>query len=486
MTRNVLLTLLLITTLTGAIAADAFGEERRQNFDADPQWDAVNHRAATPQPQTVEQDFGYSATQHAGGATPGEIGGMLTPTAEACYYAKAIELVTLDDRLTASGTFASTGRQFHVLVGFFNADTLNEWRTPNSLVLRLYGRGDVFYAYVEYCTSRWRAGGDNPGGFATITDPDTGRAELRGFATGVPHRWALEYDPGGAGGDGAITVTIDGETAVCVLDPGHKADGAVFNRCGLLNIPKHYDQGGEVWLDDVTINGQTEDFDRDPGWDAHRNRATFTTHNVRPRFDFGFSPTQFAGGKSRGELGGVVFRGDCRRADRLAYYGDRLDTLTLDKPLRAEGRVALVRGVSDSTVLIGFFHAQDSMVVSDDQSSGWPVNFIGAAVEGPSSEGFLIYPAYRVPGGSGALARAENPPHILPDGSAARWEFDYSPEGSGRIELSFGDQAVRLDLGSGHRDKPARFNRFGIVTTWIDGNAQHIYFDDLVYTCAQE
>ena len=46
-----------------------------------------------------------------------------------------------------------------MLVGFFNSETINEWRTPNSIVLRLYGRGDVFYAYVEYATAAWRAGG---------------------------------------------------------------------------------------------------------------------------------------------------------------------------------------------------------------------------------------------------------------------------------------------------------------------------------------
>ena len=26
------------------------------------------------------------------------------------------------------------------------------------------------------------------------------------------------------------------------------------------------------------------------------------------------------------------------------------------------------------------------------------------------------------------------------------------------------------------------FDRFGIITTWIDGNAQRVYFDDLTYT----
>jgi hypothetical protein len=40
-------------------------------------------------------------------------------------------------------------------------------------------------------------------------------------------------------------------------------------------------------------------------------------------------------------------------------------------------------------------------------------------------------------------------------------------------------------MAPGHR-REARFDRFGIVTTWIDGNAQDVYFDDLRYTFRQE
>ena len=29
----------------------------------------------------------------------------------------------------------------------------------------------------------------------------------------------------------------------------------------------------------------------------------------------------------------------------------------------------------------------------------------------------------------------------------------------------------------------SRFNRFGLISTWVDGNSQTIYFDDLTYTC---
>jgi hypothetical protein len=47
-------------------------------------------------------------------------------------------------------------------------------------------------------------------------------------------------------------------------------------------------------------------------------------------------------------------------------------------------------------------------------------------------------------------------------------------------------QPVRLNLGNEHKAQGARFDRFGLITTWIDGNGQRIYFDDLAYTSEQE
>jgi hypothetical protein len=241
-------------------------------------------------------------------------------------------------------------------------------------------------------------------------------------------------------------------------------------------------------LDDVSINGQTDGFSTDPGWDARGNRATYTTFSVRPRFDFGFSKTHFADGNNSGELGGTVFRGDNRFPGKVAYYGDRLDELSAAKPLQAAGKVSLRRGVSDSTSLIGFFHSQDSVAVSDAQTSGFPMNFLGIAIEGPSSEGFYFYPAHRFPNGADAYARGADSPHILPDGRAHEWSLVNDPEaggGAGRLTVTLDDRAVHLDLATGHRNAPARFDRFGIVTTWIDGNAQTVYFDDLTYTFRQ-
>ncbi len=388
----------VMAALAALFSLTCVAEERREAFDRDPQWDGHNNRATKPEPQPVRQDFGHSATKHAGGTTVGEIGGFITPAAEPAYYAKRIPKATFQDRLIGSGKLACTDRNFHVLVGFFNGDTINEWRTPNSIVFRLYGRGDVFYAYVEYATSRWR-GADSPGGFALIEDPELpGRKQFAGFASkGAVHTWTLEYDPDANGGRGSINATIDDQKAVCHLDPGHKGDGATFNRFGLLSIPKHYDQAGKIWLDDIEVNGEREDFATDPKWDAVGNRRTYITNSVRPRFDFGFSDTHFAAGKGRGELGGVIFRGDNRDPDKVAYYGDRLETLTPAKSIRAAGKVAMRRGISDSTSLIGFFHSKKSIAVSDSQSSGWPINFLGVVLEDRAERVFLFIPLIAFP-----------------------------------------------------------------------------------------
>ena len=467
------------------VATWAMAEERTERFDKDPGWEGRNNRSAVSEKRTVRQDFGYSRTANAGGK-PGEVGGFITPAAEPAYYARKLGPKTFDDHLSASGTLLCQGRQFHLLIAFFNASTVNEWRTPNTVALRLLGRGGVFYAYVEYATGKWRAGGDSPGGFATVRSPKTGRVEPRGFKTGVAHKWSLKYDPAGNNGTGAVTVTLGGETAVCHLDAGHKADGAAFDRFGLLPVLKSADRGGEVWLDDVTVNGDADDFAKDPGWEGVGNRREYQTADVRPRFDFGYSPTRYAGGKGVGELGGLVFRGDCRFKDRLAAYGDRLKPLTLDQPLRASGKVALRRGVSDSTTLLGFYHSEDSLAVSPSQSSGFPRCFLGVAVEGPSREGFLFYPAYRVRGDGQGYAGGPGRPRVLPNGTAHDWSLAYDPaatDGRGRVVVTLDEKSVVLDLGTGDRKTGARFDRFGLVTTWIDGNAQRVYFDDLTYTC---
>src|SRR5262245_26262672 len=144
--RGVLAVGLLVSQRPGSSSQAG---ERMETFDRDPGWEAQNNRAKSIPARVVRQDFGFSpGTHHAGGRGVGEPGGVISPAAESAYFAKRISPLTLRDRLTASGTLALGGGPVHALVGFFNAATVNEWRTPNTVALRIQGRGDRFFAYV--------------------------------------------------------------------------------------------------------------------------------------------------------------------------------------------------------------------------------------------------------------------------------------------------------------------------------------------------
>jgi len=380
------------------------------------------------------------------------------------------------------------------LIGFFNADTAQEWRTRNSVVLRILGRGKTFFAYEEYDTQRWRAGSNR---FTGTADKD--RDAETGFTSGdTVHQWSLKYDPNGNNGGGTITATVDGQTAVTHLDPGHKLDGATFNRFGLLNVMKHADDTAEIWIDDITVNGKKEDLTKDPVWEAFQNRREYETLDDRPYSDYGYSQTHHARGKASGELGGLIFRGDIRLPDGVNYYADRLDLLSLEKPLKASGMVVFRRGVQDSSTLIGFFHVPQSVTINPDAPKSprsWtdylPRNFFGVAIKGPTREGYFFHPTYRLNGdeGGGNPGNAiANCPRLNPDGVAREWSFEYSPaaaDGKGQLTVTLDGQSATLDLPEGHKMAGARYNRFGIVSNWVDGNGQVVYLDDLTYTTNQ-
>ena len=157
--------------------------------------------------------------------------------------------------------------------------------------------------------------------------------------------------------------------------------------------------------------------------------------------------------------------------------------------MRASGKVCLRRGVSDSTTLIGFYHSARSLEVNPSQQFGTPKSFLGAAVEGPSSEGFHFYPVYRNEGGGASSGMGADPPRIYPDGKSHDWTLHYDPaaaDGKGRITVTLDGHAASMDLSPGDKSAGAHFDRFGLVTPWIDGNGQHVYFDDLSYTNRQE
>ena len=458
--------------------ADVRGALREENFDLEPaNWEGINNRNAHFEAKNVVQDFGYSPrTQHAGGG-PGEVGGKLNPAGEPAFYAYRLpSALTFDSEMHAEGSMFIPQGPGHVLLGFFNPQTLNEWRTANSLIIRINSRGESSHFHFEYGTSKWRA---NAGVIGEIVPGE--RISAKEVPNGQKFRWKLHYDPSASG---AIAFTLGETTAICQVQPDHRADGASFTHFGIMPIPKTWDSPGEMWIDDVMINGKAFDFASDPGWEGFRNRRTYTTTDTRPRFDFGWSATHHAG-KSAGELGGLIFRGDCREPARMASYGDRIGPLRLDAAFEARGRVCMLSGISDATAAIGFYNSAESMRSNTSQQHSIPLGFLGINIEGPSSEGFFFYPVCRVEQGTSVVpGNVREAPRIYPDGKSHTWSLRYDPANNGSVRVTLDEQSFTMELPAGSRTMT--FDRFGICTPWIDGNSVTVFFDDLVYTAQQE
>jgi hypothetical protein len=96
---------------------------KTESFDKDPAWEGHNNRIVPQRVPTVMQDFGYSKT-HFAGKSAGELGGHITRASEPAYYADKIGSVTLDEKLSASGTFAlrRTAAGGGAFFGFFRAE----------------------------------------------------------------------------------------------------------------------------------------------------------------------------------------------------------------------------------------------------------------------------------------------------------------------------------------------------------------------------
>ncbi len=468
----------LLLSLAAGFFPESEAAFREENFDREPpNWIGVNNRNQFFDARTVVQDFGYSATSSHAGGKAGEVGGRFNPAGEPAFYALRLpRALTFGSEMIAEGkVFVSSGAG-HFLLGFFNAETLKEWRTANSLVVRINSRGETSHFHFEYCTSKWRA---NAGVIGEIVPGE--RINAKEISNGKAWHWKLAYAPETS----RITFTLGDVTATCEVLREHRMDGATFTHFGLMPIPKTWDGAGEMWVDDLKVNGAEFDFSADPKWEALNNRRTYTTSDTRPKFDFGWSSTQHAQGERAGELGGLIFRGDCREAARMASYGDRIGPLKLDRPFEARGRVSMLRGISDATASIGFYNSVESMRVNHSQQHSVPMGFLGINIEGPSSEGFFFYPACRVEQGNSIVpAEYRKAPRIYPDGTSHTWSLKYDPAGEGRVTITLDDQTISMDLPAG--DRSVIFDRFGICTPWIDGNSVTVYFDDLAYTSSQD
>ncbi|MFO0949152.1 MAG: hypothetical protein U1D30_25115 [Planctomycetota bacterium] len=420
----------------------------------------------------VNQDFGYRKSQRAGGQKIGEIGGWIQRSVTPAHYAARIEPKTFQDRLVAAGTFAVTRAEggSGVLVGWFH-DQSRGWRTPNSLGFRIDGNGGKYWVLFEYGTRHWLTGGG-----ATFEGRYQTTSTKPFLADGSRHRWELRYDPDAADGNGEILFELDGQQFRAPLEPGHKQDGLMVNRFGIWNVQTNGD-GLELYLDDLSIDGKGESFDRDPDWEGLGNRVTFEERAIRPLQDFGYSPTGFASGKP-GELGGILWRDESP-----AFYADSIEPCSLRNELTVSGTISFQGAGSDSGMYLGWFNGKRKREKQTPEHEEPQREYLGVLLEGPSRIGHYFRPAYRTLSGLGGAA--EEGPILRPDGAKHVFKLQYDPnggKGNGSITWTLDGQRQVVELAPGEKRDDATLDHFGIWNLQSGGHFVKVYLDDLRYT----
>jgi hypothetical protein len=472
--RGVSLILLVL-----AIAPVARAQVIEEDFSKDPNWEGLNNRLVPDPAPVTRQHFGWSNTNHAGGKTKGEVGGYVQRSRTPAYYGMPIKPRSFNEKIRMSGKFAvrrddgSSG----VMFGFFNKNS-RTWRTPNSLAMRVDGNGGErgYRLFYEYGSQNFLCGGG--GAFEGPRYQTTKTPPMK--PDGSSHAFVLEYDPDGAKGQGLIKFAVDDQKYEVALDPGHKADGAVLDRFGIWNV-QTTGSGMELYFADLEIDGQPIDLSSDPKWEALGNDIEFPDRVMRPFQDFGFSPTNIAGGKP-GELGGVIWRDD-----KPAYYAARTKPLTLDDELFASGTIAFSAQGSDSDIWFGWFDSTSKKNRLTVESKAPPTDLLGIALGGPSRIGHYFHPGYRDSKGQGVVAEAG--PVLRPDGKVHHWTLRYDPKGAGgngKIEMTLDQDKLEVELKPNGRKTGAKFDRFGLFNVQEGGHHVEVHLDDLKYTAGRQ
>lgn len=453
---------------------------KSDSFDTDAGWEGVNNRLTTSTGQTVTQDFGYRQTKFAS-STNGEIGGRVWREQHPAWYAMIIAPKSLDDKLTASGTFAITDAHGggHVFFGWFNANQIEgAGRAVGSLGLEIGTDKAGGRLHLRLHTAENQSAG-------TVVQPAADKKSKGPFrGDGTKYSWKINYDPGAKNANGHATFTFhsnlarhepfENTTYTVDVPAAFKIQATTFDRFGIMNGTK---PGGHetIYFGDLTLDGRAIDLRQDPNWEAIGNHAdqkrTTTGEN-----DFGFSNTNHAGGKP-GEIGGTMWRS----GQRWGSYAARVGHLSLDDRLEAHGRVMLEVGPPDSGMFFGWFKRGDAQNAPDQAG-----NFLGLKVAGPSRVGHYFAPAYTLANGT---ERAAGSGPLLVPGRAYEWSAIYDPianGGLGAIRVTLGHDSLTFNFKKGDKLVGAHFDRFGLFTVHNDGGhgAVKIFFDDLRYTAA--
>ena len=108
-------------------------------------------------------------------------------------------------------------------------------------------------------------------------------------------------------------------------------------------------------------------------------------------------------------------------------------------------KITLRRGVTDSDVPFGFFHAEHSVNSGGSDRIGTPPDFFGMSIGGPSREGFIIYPVVPAAQHRDQASAYEGAPYLHPDGKPHDFTFEWAPaaDGSGTDDRHARRQALQ-------------------------------------------
>ena len=486
----------------GVVPAAGAADEPRtylksESFDRDPGWEAHHNRVEPTRVKPLQQDFGYRTTNFAGKAK-GEIGGVIWRAPDRASYAAKVPAKTLNDRLSASGTFAltATSGSSGAFFGWFDSAMPGDGR-QNNLGIHFAGQGEGARLTLRLVTANNQSCGTK------VTDwqvPQKGE-KIRPPSLkndGTRYTWKLDYDPQANGGNGQMQFTIrgngpkpesfEGKVITVPLPKGYKDQGTKFDRFGLMNTAKP-GNSLTLYFGDLEHDGTAEDFSKDPGWVGVNNTFAAPNRDWGGSHDFGYSADTSHAGGAKGELGGLVWR-----SGTYAYYADRVGPLSLADRLEASGKVVLNVGMPDSGVYLGWFNSADK-----ENSPAQAGNFVGVHVGGPTKVGHYFLPAYATVKTTsihrvGVRQHPENVsvergtgPVVAPQ-KVLEWKLVYDPAGGGgkgTITATLGGESVTLTLKDGDKAKGAVLDRFGLFTTHRGGSFVRAYFDDLKYTAAR-
>jgi hypothetical protein len=295
------------------------------------------------------------------------------------------------------------------------------------------------------------------------------------------HRWWKRPDAGQ--GHGRVTFRFNDETAyVFWFDPKIRAAPAEFDRFGLFNIAR-FGTRVEIYLGDLTVNGQKIDLAQDPRWEGRNSHAQYPEPNFHGMHSYGWSQTNWAG-KATGEIGGLFWRTE--PPDPLfSYYGDDIGELTLEDPISFSGTICFADGMTDAAAYFGYFNRENQLATfdSDKPEAGFPMrNMMGFAIADSSAVGYYLNPFVSAADRDGASASCGV---FTPDRRRRKFGFAYDPtanDGTGRVTVSLDGKEQSFALSSAMRKTGAVFNRFGLANMRRGGHSVEFYLDDISYT----